>query len=48
MSAALPEFEISAAHAMARVQATQAFADSGPQASRIALYVWFFVIVFCM
>ena len=38
MSAALPEFEISAAHAMARVQATQAFADSGPQASRIALY----------
>lgn len=35
---ALPVFEISAAHALARLQATQAFADSGPEASRIALY----------
>lgn len=34
----LPEFEISAAHALARLQATLAFADSGTQASRIALY----------
>lgn len=34
----LPEFEISAAHAQARLQATLAFADSGPEASRIALY----------
>ena len=34
----LPEFEISAAHALVRLQATLAFADSGPQASRIALY----------
>ncbi|MBI1625352.1 hypothetical protein [Comamonas suwonensis] len=34
----LPEFEISAAHALARLQATLAFADSGPDASRIALY----------
>ena len=34
----LPEFEISAAHALARLQATVAFADSGPQASRISLY----------
>ena len=34
----LPEFEISAAHALARLQATLAFADSGAQASRIALY----------
>ncbi|BDB69140.1 hypothetical protein Cthiooxydans_15520 [Comamonas thiooxydans] len=34
----LPEFEISAAHALARLQATQAFADSGPAASTIALY----------
>lgn len=34
----LPEFEISAAHALARLQATLAFADSGPEASRIALY----------
>ena len=33
-----PVFEISAAHALARLQATQAFADSGPEASRIALY----------
>lgn len=33
-----PEFEISAAHALARLQATLAFADSGPAASRIALY----------
>ena len=34
----LPEFEISAAHALARLQATLAFADSGPEDSRIALY----------
>ena len=34
----LPEFEISAAHALARLQATLAFADSGPEASRINLY----------
>ena len=34
----LPTFEISAAHALARLQATQAFADSGPEASRIHLY----------
>lgn len=34
----LPEFEISAAHAMVRLQATLAFADAGPEASRIALY----------
>lgn len=34
----LPEFEISAAHALARLQATLAFADSGPEASRIALF----------
>ena len=34
----LPEFEISATHALARLQATLAFADSGPEASRIALY----------
>ena len=33
-----PEFEISAAHALARLQATLFFADSGPEASRIALY----------
>ena len=33
-----PTFEISAAHALARLQATLAFADSGPEASRIALY----------
>ena len=33
-----PAFEISAAHALARLQATQAFADSGPEASRISLY----------
>jgi hypothetical protein len=31
-------FEISAAHALARLQATLAFADSGPDASSIALY----------
>ena len=35
---ALPEFEISAAHALARLQATANFADSGPAASTIALY----------
>ena len=35
---ALPEFEISAAHALARLQATLAFADAGPEASRIGLY----------
>ena len=35
---ALPEFDISAAHALARLQATLAFADSGSEASRIALY----------
>ena len=34
----LPGFEISAAHALARLQATLAFADSGPAASIIALY----------
>lgn len=34
----LPEFEISAAHAVARLQATAAFADSGLEASRISLY----------
>ena len=34
----LPEFEISAAHALTRLEATLAFADSGPDASRIALY----------
>lgn len=34
----LPEFEISAAHALTRLHATLAFADSGPEASRIALY----------
>lgn len=34
----LPEFEISAAHALARLQATLAFADSGAEASRISLY----------
>lgn len=33
-----PEFEISAAHALARLQATLVFADSGLEASRIALY----------
>lgn len=33
-----PEFEISAAHALARLQATLSFADSGPEASHIALY----------
>ena len=38
MSDQLPEFEISAAHAVARLQATQGFADSGSTASRIALY----------
>jgi hypothetical protein len=35
---ALPEMEISAAHALARLQATQAFADSGPGASTVKLY----------
>lgn len=35
---ALPEFEISTAHAVARLQATVSFADSGPGASTIALY----------
>lgn len=34
----LPAFEISAAHALARLQATASFADSGPAASTIALY----------
>ena len=34
----LPTFEISAAHALARLQATANFADSGPAASTIALY----------
>jgi len=34
----LPAFEISAAHAMARLQATANFADSGPAASTIDLY----------
>ena len=34
----LPELEISAAHAMARLQATANFADSGAEASRISLY----------
>lgn len=34
----LPEFEISAAHALVRLQATLAFADSGSEASRIVLY----------
>jgi len=35
---ALPDFEISTAHAVARLQATASFADSGPGASTIALY----------
>ncbi len=34
----LPIFEISAAHALARLQVTLGFADSGPAASTIALY----------
>jgi len=34
----LPAFEISAAHALARLQATANYADSGPGASTIALY----------
>ena len=34
----LPEFEISAAHALARLQATLAFAEAGQEPSRIALY----------
>ena len=34
----LPEFEISAAHALVRLQATLAYADAGQDASRIALY----------
>lgn len=33
-----PTFEISAAHALARLQATANYADSGPGASTIALY----------
>ena len=33
-----PAFEISTAHAVARLQATANFADSGPAASTIALY----------
>lgn len=33
-----PAFEISAAHALAHLQATANFADSGPAASSIALY----------
>jgi hypothetical protein len=33
-----PEFEISAAHALARLQATANFVDSGAEASRISLY----------
>ena len=34
----LPEFEIPAAHALVRLQATLAYADAGSDASRIALY----------
>ena len=34
----LPAFEISAAHALARLQATANYADSGPGASTIAFY----------
>lgn len=34
----LPEMQISDAHALARLAATQAFADSGPAASTIKLY----------
>ena len=34
----LPEFEISADHALVRLQATLAYADAGQDASRIALY----------
>lgn len=34
----LPEFEISAAHALARLHATVNFADSGTEATRINLY----------
>lgn len=34
----LPEFDISAAHALTRLQATLAFADSGPTGSTINLY----------
>ena len=33
-----PEFEISTAHALARLQATASYADSGSEASRIHLY----------
>ena len=33
-----PEFEISAAHALARLQATLAFADSGTESATISLY----------
>lgn len=38
MSQTLPEFEISAAHALARLQATLAFADSGTEPATISLY----------
>lgn len=38
MSAQLPEYEISAAHALVRLRATLAFADSGSEASRIELF----------
>ena len=34
----LPEFEISADHALVRLQATLAYADASQDASRIALY----------
>lgn len=34
----LPEIEISEAHALARLEATANYADSGPEASCIALY----------
>ncbi|MEG0149168.1 MAG: hypothetical protein RR701_07280 [Comamonas sp.] len=38
MSDGLPEFEISTAHAAARLLATAAFADAGPGPSTITLY----------
>ena len=38
MNGGLPEFEISSAHALSRLQATLEFADSGPAASTIKLY----------
>lgn len=38
MSELLPEFEISAAHAAARLQATLAFADAGTGPASIQLY----------